>query len=60
MIGAGIVALAVLLGMAVGARNGLDGAQTAMACLLAWLILASLRNGAESAAHFLGRRGRRR
>lgn len=62
MTGAAIVALAMLLGMAAGAHHHLDGAQTGMVCLLAWLILSSLYHGAVSFLSFFGvrrRRGRR-
>jgi preprotein translocase subunit SecF len=40
--GAVIVLFSVLAGLLVGARNGLDGLQTALCVALAWMVCSSL------------------
>lgn len=57
MIGALIVITAVLLGLIVGASNGLDGLQTALAIALAWIMLSTLYH---SVVALLPRHRRRR
>jgi preprotein translocase subunit SecF len=55
--GAGIVLLSVLIGLFVGAREGLDGLQTALCVALAWIVASSLYHAAMVCRP---RRGRRR